>query len=128
MKYFTSYWNISVHRLRHPPGIVVQFLGDVIHHVILRGFMGHGLTKLTGYQGLGHGLFAVLPKEQCHFLTFHKHGPHHQLMEGEREVVDFRVVQIDVHLFLSFACSLLAASAYWHVILVVSGVETQRCK
>lgn len=80
--------------------------------------MGHGFTKLTCYQGLGHGLFAVLPKEQRHLLTFHEHGPHHKLMEGEREVVDLRVVQIDVYFLLSFARRLLAASADWHVVLV----------
>jgi len=97
---------------------VVEFLGDVVHHVVLGGFVRHGLAELARDQGLGHGLFAVLPKEQRHLLTLHEHGPHHKLVEGEREVVDFRVVQIDVYFLLSFAFGLLAASADGHVILV----------
>lgn len=107
---------VCVHH--HPPGVVVQFLRDVVHHVVLRRFMRHGLTEFTGYQGLGHGLFTVLPKEQGHLLTLHKHRPYHQLVEGEREVVDFWVVQIDVHLFLSLTGRFLTASADRHVVLV----------
>lgn len=99
------------------PGVMVELLRDVIHHVILWCFMSHGLAQLARHQRLCHGLLAMLPEEQCHLLPLHQHSPHHQLMEGEWEVVDFRVIQIDVHLLLPFSCGLLPPSSDWHVIL-----------
>lgn len=110
-------------RLLHPPGVVVQLLGDVVHHVVLGRLVRHGLAQLARHQRLGHGLFAVLPEEQRHLLPLHEHGPHHELVEGEGEVVDFGVVQVDVHLLLTFARGLLAASADGHVILVGTSSE-----
>lgn len=97
---------------------MVQLLGDVVHHVVLGRLVRHGLAELASHQGLGHGLFAVLPEEERHLLTLHEHGPHHELVEREGEVVDFGVVQVDVHLLLALARRLLAASADGHVILV----------
>lgn len=104
-------------REKDPPGIVVQFLGDVVHHVVLRCLVSHGLAQFACYQSLGHGLLTVLPEEQRHLLPLHEDRPHHQLVEGKREVVDFRVVQVDVHFLLTFTCGLLATSADGHVIL-----------
>lgn len=101
---------------------MVELLRDVVHHVILRGFMSHGLAQLACHQRFGHGFLAMLPEEQCHLLPLHQHCPHHQLMEGEREVVDFRVVQINVHLLLFFPRCLLPPSSDWHVILSRQGI------
>lgn len=43
-------------------------------------------------------------------------------MEREREVVDFRVIQVNIHLLLSFPCCLLPPSSDWHVILSQQGI------
>lgn len=88
--------------------------------------MGHGLTQLTGHQGFCHGLLPMLPEEQCHLLSLHQHGPHHQLVEGEGEVVDLRVVQVNVHLLLSLTCSLLATPPDRHVILPQAAQDESR--
>lgn len=104
------------------PGVMIELLRDIVHHVILGGFVSHGLAQLACHQRLGHGLLSMLPEEKCHLLPLHQHCPHHQLMEGEREVVDFRVIQIDVHLLLSFPRCLLPPSSDWHIILSRQGI------
>lgn len=86
--------------LQDLPGVILQVLVDVIHHLTLGGLVGHGLVQFTGHQSLGHGLLTALPQEQRHLLPFHQHGPHHQLVEGVLEPADLRVVHIDLHLLL----------------------------
>lgn len=98
------------------PGVVVQLLGNVINHVILRGLMSHGFAELAGHQGFGHGLLSMLPEEQGHLLPLHEDSPHHQLMEGEWEVVDLRVIQVNVHLFFTLL-GCLSSSPQGNVIL-----------
>jgi hypothetical protein len=95
---------------------VVQLLGNVINHVILRGLMSHGFAELTGHQGLGHGLLAMLLEEQCHLLSLHEDSPHHQLVEREREMVDLRVIQVDVHFFFTLL-GCLSSSSQGNIIL-----------
>lgn len=104
------------HVLAGQPGVVVQLLGNVIDHVILRSLVSHGLAELAGHQGFGHGLLSVLPEEQGHLLSLHEDGPHHQLMEGEWKVVDLRIIQVDVHLFLTLL-SCLPSSPQGNIIL-----------
>ncbi|TNN86874.1 hypothetical protein EYF80_002629 [Liparis tanakae] len=67
-------------------------LGDVIHQFTLRALMGHGFIQFTGHQGLRHGFFSTLPKKQRHLLPLHQHRPQHQLVEGELESTDLRVI------------------------------------
>lgn len=98
------------------PGVVVQLLGDVIDHVILGSLVRHGFTELAGHQGLGHGLLAVLPEEQGHLLSLHQDGPYHQLVEREREVVDLRVIQVNVHLFFTLL-GCLSSSPQGNIVL-----------
>ena len=71
---------------------MVELLGDVVHHVVLRRLVGHGFAQLAGHQGLGHGLLAVLPEEERHLLALHEHGPHHELVEGELKPAQLGVV------------------------------------
>lgn len=113
---YPSFSPYPPHEWLAQPGVVVQLLGNVINHVILRGLMSHGFAELAGHQGFGHGLLSVLPEEQGHLLPLHEDSPHHQLVEGEGEVVDLGVIQVNVHLLFTLL-SCLSSSPQGNVIL-----------
>ena len=87
-----SVWSVSTNA--SSPGVVVELLRYVVHHVVLRGLVGHGFAEFAGHQGLGHGLLTMLPEEESHLLPLHQHGPHQQLVEGVGEAPSLGIINV----------------------------------
>lgn len=98
-------------------GVVIQILGDVIHHFALRRLVSHGFIKLACYQGFSHCLFPPLPQEQSHLLPLHQHRPHHQLVKRVLEAADLWIIDINV-LFFFFLLFLLPL-ALWPGLIIL---------